>query len=218
MTDRRLAAVWLLSVAVLTGVVMAHAVHGTTAYFTDSHPGSIGGVNGTSTPNLSATVRIEPQTINLKGKGDGDVTAFIDGLPAPHTLSEIDLSSITLCYVGACIPSDGPAKFDGKAHVAATFTRSALAGLIGTDRGDLVLVVQGKLNGGGTFSGQATNQVTDGSDATTGTTGGVVPNALPAATPTPTPDVTATPTPTATETPALVATSTPAPTDTPSGP
>ena len=40
MTDRRLAAVWLLSVAMLTGVVVAHAVHGTTAYLTDSNPGS----------------------------------------------------------------------------------------------------------------------------------------------------------------------------------
>ena len=146
---------------------------------------------------LSATVRVEPQKINLKEKGDGELKAFIDKLPAPHALSEIDLSSITLCYAGACIPSDGAAKLDGKAHVAAEFDRAALAGLVGTARGDLTLVVQGKLIAGGTFSGKDTNRVTGGSDATSGTTVGVVPNALPAATPTPTPtpDVIATPTP-----------------------
>ena len=146
------------------------------------------------TSPVPATVRIVPQTINLTAKGD--VTAFVDGLTAPSALSDIDLSSVTLCYDGACIPSDAHATLDGKAHVTATFTRSALAGLIGTDRGDLVLVVQGKLNGGGTFSGQDTNRVTGGSDATSGTTGGVAPDAISAATPTPTPDVTATPTPT----------------------
>ena len=61
--------------------------------------------------------------------------------------------------------------------MAAKFTRSALAGLVGTDRGDLVLVVQGKLIAGGTFSGQDTNRVSGGSDAITGTTGGVAPDA-----------------------------------------
>ncbi len=197
MTDRRLAAVWLLSVAVLAGVVMAHTVQGTTAYFTDSQSGSITGTIAKPPLDLAATVRIEPQTINLAAKGQ--VTAFIDELPAPHALSEIDLSLITLCYGGACIPSHAPATLDGKGHVAAKFERAALAGLIGTDRGDLVLVLQGKLIAGGTFSGQDTNRVADGSDATSGTTGGGAPGALPAATPTPTPtptpDVIPTPTP-----------------------
>jgi hypothetical protein len=41
MSDRRLAAVWLISIAVLAGVMMARTVQGTTAYFTDSHAGSI---------------------------------------------------------------------------------------------------------------------------------------------------------------------------------
>ena len=73
-------------------------------------------------PPLAATVRIVPQTINPTA--NGDVTAFVDGLPAPHALSEIDLASLTLCYGGACIPSDGPARLDGNAHVAAKFTRA----------------------------------------------------------------------------------------------
>ena len=43
MTDRHLAAVWLLSIAMLGGVVVSHAVPRTTAYFTDSKAGSITG-------------------------------------------------------------------------------------------------------------------------------------------------------------------------------
>jgi hypothetical protein len=161
------------------------------------------------TSPVPATVRIVPQTINLTAKGD--VTAFVDDLIGPSVLSDIDLSSVTLCYDGACIPSDGQATLNGTAHVAAKFTRSALAGLVGTDRGDLVLVVEGKLISGGTISGQDTNRVTGGSDATTGTTGGVVPDAIAAATPTPTPAATSTETPTATPT----ATAAPVPTATP---
>jgi outer membrane biosynthesis protein TonB len=168
-------------------------------------------------PALSATVRIEPQTINLKGKGD--VTVFIDGLTAPHALSEIDLAAVTLCYSGTSIASNAKANLDGNGHVAATFDRSALAGLVGSDRGDLVLVVQGKLIAGGTFSGKDTNRVTGGSDATSETTMGGAPNALPAATPTPTLDVTAVPTPTpnvtSTETPTPAATPAPTPDVTP---
>jgi hypothetical protein len=181
-SDRRLAAVGLCAVAVLVAVMVSHAVGDTTAYYTDSHPGSIGGTLGTPTPtptsDLAATVRVVPQTINLGAHGD--LTAFIDGLPDPHLLSEIDLSSIQLCYQGACTPSDGTATLEGTAHVAAKFTRSALAGLVGTDQGDLVLTVQGSLADGSTFSGTASVTVIgDG-------------------TPTPTPGATATPTPTAT--------------------
>jgi hypothetical protein len=163
---RTKAAAFVASLAIIGGTVglFAHAVAGTGAYFTDSHAGSIRMTLATPTPTpmpaLSATVRVEPQTINLKGKGE--VTAFIDKLPAPHALSEVDLSSVTLCYAGACIPSVAPAKIDGKAHVAAKFDRAALAGLVGTARGDLTLVVQGRLVGGGTFSGSDVNRVTGG--------------------------------------------------------
>jgi signal peptidase I len=159
--------------------------------------------------NLAATVRIESQAINLKGKGNGEITGFVDSLPAPHALSEIDLASLQLCYAGACIPSDGPAKPDGKAHVAAKFDRAALAGIVGADPVGLTLVLKGALRAGGTFSGSDVDRVTGGSNATTGTTGGVVPDALPAATPTPTPTPTETPTATPT------ATAAPAPTPTP---
>jgi signal peptidase I len=162
-------------------------------------------------PNLAATVRIEPQTINVKGKANGEISGFVDSLPAPHALSEIDLASLQLCYKGACIPSEGPAALDGQAHVAATFDRAALAEIVGIDSGDLTLVVKGALFGGGTFSGSDVNRVTGRSDATTGTTEGGAPNSLPAATPTPTPAATPTDTPSATPT----ATAAPAPTPTP---
>ena len=160
------------------------------------------------TPHLAANVRVVPQTIYLKAKGD--LTAFIDGLPEPYLLSEIDHSSVELCYQGACIASDGEAKLDGAAHVAAKFTRSALAGLIGTDTGDLTLVVQGSLTDGSTFSGQHTNRVTDASSDTVGTMGDAAPTDTPS--PTPSPDATATDTPAPTDTP--TPTDTPAPTDT----
>jgi hypothetical protein len=183
-SDRRLAAVWLCAVAVLVAVMLSHVVGDTTAYYTDSHPGSIGGslATPTPTPGMAATVRIVPHTINLGA--NGDITAFIDGLPDPYLLSEIDLSSVQLCYQGACAPSDGAATLDGNAHVAANFTRPALAGLVGTDRGDLVLTVQGSLKDGSTFSGTAS--VT------------VIGDGTPDATPTATPGTTPTPTPTAT--------------------
>ena len=110
-------------------------------------------------PDLAATVRIEPQTINLKGKGNGEITGFVDSLPSPHALSEINLASLQLCYRGACIPSEGPAALDGQAHVAAKFDRAALAAIVGTDSGDLTLVIQGSLLAGGTFSGSDVNRV-----------------------------------------------------------
>ena len=161
------------------------------------------------TPHLAATVRIVPQTINLKATGD--LTAFIDSLPDPYLLSEIDLSSVKLCYQGACTPSDGPARLDGAAHVAATFTRSALAGVVGTDTGDLTLVVQGSLIDGSTFSGQHTNRVSDVSADTVGAIGDAAPTDTPS--PTPTPDATATDTPAPTDAP--TPTNTSAPTDGP---
>jgi signal peptidase I len=145
-------------------------------------------------PPLAAVVRIVPQTINPTA--NGDITAFIDALPDPHQLSEIDLPSIQLCYGGSCIPSDGPARLDGNAHVAAQFIRTALADLVGNDRGDLVLTVRGTLADGDRFSGTHTNRVID--------------DPAPTPTPTPTPE----PTPTPTDTPAD-ATPTPSPDATP---
>jgi len=167
------------------------------------------------TSPVSATVRIEPQTINLNG--NGDIHAFIDGLAAPSMLSDIVLSSVTLCYARECVPSDGPAKLDGKGHVAAKFARTALAGLVGTDRGDLALVVQGSLNGGGTFSGQHTNTIKSTGSDIVGIAGGpgptpaIQPAPTDSPTPTPAPTDSPTPTPAPTDTPAP----TPAPTDTP---
>jgi signal peptidase I len=173
----------------------------------------------TPTP-VAATVRIEPETISL---GDeGDISVFIDEFGGDHHLSEIDLTSVTLCYKDACIVSHGKAKLDGNGHVAAKFDRAALAGLVGPDQGDLTLVVQGTLTGGGTFSGQHTNRVTGGHDS-------LLPppppaaGLAPAATPTPTDTPAATPTPAAGLAPAAtptpldtpVPTPTPTPTDTP---
>jgi hypothetical protein len=210
--DRRLAAVCLCAVLALAGVQLAHTVGGTSAYFTDSQPGSITGSLATPVPHLSATVRIVPQKINLKGHGD--VTAFVDGLPDPHQLSDIDLSSVQLCYQGACIPSDGPAKLDGNGHVAARFDGTAVAVLVGSDHGDLTLVVQGTLTAGGTFSGQSTNRITDASDDALGAAEGAVPSAAPSATPTPDPGATPTPAPTSTDSPSPTPTAAPSPTAT----
>jgi hypothetical protein len=82
-----------------------------------------------------------------------------------------------------------------------------LAGLVGTANGDLVMVVQGSLIGGGTFSGQDSLSVTSPSDDGRGAAGAAAPDANP--TPVPAPDLATMPTPGPTSTDA------PSPTDTP---
>ncbi len=182
-----------LATAVLGALLLAVSVGVSSAYFSSRisiSQGFVAHIPTYPTP-IAATVRVVPQTINLGAKGD--VTAFIDELAAPHQLSEIQLSSITLCYLDACIASDGPAKLDGNGHVAATFARSAVARLVGTHRGDLILVVEGTLNGGGTLSGQHTNRVT-GVPGLTQVTGTVRPAPPVVRLPAPTTDPTAAPT------------------------
>ena len=167
------------------------------------------------TPHLAATVRIQPQAIDLKDKGD--VTAFVDGLPDPYSLEQVDLTSVELCFQGVCASSDGPATFEG-GQVAATFACSALAGVMGTDRGDLVLVVQGSLTDGSTFSGQDNNRVSSASDVVVAPLPPAVtpvptssPGVTKTATPTSSPHATDMPAPTPTSSPDATATPTPAP-------
>jgi hypothetical protein len=168
--------------------------------------------------NLAATIQIDPQTIDLTATGD-DITASISDLPAPDQLAEIDLSSVQLCYKGTCIPSDGQATLDGETQVAATFDPTALAGLVGTNSGDLTLVVQGSLSGGDTFSGQDAVTVSSTSSvaAPTGDQPGDLVTAAPTDSPTPDPTATAAPTPAATSTqpPVVIAPPTTTPTPTP---
>lgn len=219
MTRRRVAAVWVCAVAVVLATQLASLVRGTTAYFTDSHPGSIiGSLAKVEPAPVAATVRTQPQTINLPS--NGNVTTFVDALAKPHQLSEIDLASLQLCYRDRCIASHGPATLADRQHVAAMFDGTAFAKLVGADRGDLVLVVEGKLVGGGTFSGQHTNRVT-GASSTAGVAAGAAapaPVASPAVSPSPAATLAPSPTdsPTGTQSPAPSDTPSPSPTDAPS--
>ncbi len=161
-------------------------------------------------PPVDATVRVVPQTINLKA--NGRITAFVEALAGSHALGDIDLSSIELCYQGRCLASDGPARLDGSGHVAAPFDRADFSDLVGSDTGSIALVVQGKLADGDTFRGTHTNRVT-GSDDTTGDGLGDPPSATPTPSPTPTADVTPTPSPTLDATPTADVTPTPTPSE-----
>jgi signal peptidase I len=148
------------------------------------------------TPHLAAAVRIVPQTIEVTGTGD--VTASVERLPAPYTLAQIDLASVELCHQGVCASSHGSATLDPTGQVTASFAPTALAGLVGSDRGDLVLVVQGRLTDGSTFSGQQTNQVTGGSASTSAGTApvGAAPSPVAAPVASPSPGATMAPSPT----------------------
>ncbi len=168
---------------------------------------------------VAATVRVVPQTISLKAKGD--VLAFVDSLADPHTLAEIDLSSIQLCYGGQCMPSDGSGKLDGNGHVAVSFDRASFASLVGSDRCDLLFTVQGTLADGDTLRGTHTNRVTDpgSGDQSAGSGNCSVDGLGSSDTPGPTPTSNTAPTPTPSESPSPTpsldptATSGPDPTD-----
>jgi predicted ribosomally synthesized peptide with SipW-like signal peptide len=150
---------------------------------------------------ITATVRIKPETIDLRSRDD--VTVFIDSLPAPFRLDQVDLRSVELCYRGRCIASRGTAKLADKTTVVARFTRASVARLVGSARGQVVFVVQGKLTSGIAFAGRHANVVT-GSASGTGTTAvGTAPTATaPPATvasmsPTPSPGLSEPPSPSA---------------------
>jgi len=203
----------LALVVVTSGVsLFAYSVAGTGAYFTDSQTGSINGnlLIATPPPVLSATVRIEPQTIDLAA--GGTITAFIDALPVPHAVSEIDLGSVALCYKAACVASRGPAKVDGKAHLSAKFDQAGLTRLVGSSRGALTFIVRGRLIAGGKLAGSHINRVTGDAGGGHGTRNA---SPVPITPPTPSVEPSASGAPSASPSPTTTATPRPSPKSSP---
>ena len=67
-----------------------------------------------------------------QGKGNGGSPAFVDSLTgAARAVRDRPRLACSLCYKGACIPSDGPATLDGTGPRGREVHRSALAGSSG---------------------------------------------------------------------------------------
>jgi squalene-hopene/tetraprenyl-beta-curcumene cyclase len=111
-----------------------------------------------------ATVKIEPETLNLKSKGKW-VTAYIE-LPEGYNVSDINISSILL---NGTIPVDvnaptaiGDYDGDGVPDLMVKFNRTAVCQLIlskGVMVGNVTLTVSGKLANGIGFEGCDTIRV-----------------------------------------------------------
>lgn len=141
-------------------------------------------------PPVAATVEVAPQTINVDASGT--MTAIVDSLARPHALGDIDLRSVQLCLTSGCISSRGQAVRGSDGRVIAKFDRSAFAGLVGSHRGSVTLIVQGKLTSGDTFRGAHTNDIIGGEGQAS--VAGDAPVPAPAPVPTATPRSTPTPT------------------------
>lgn len=93
---------------------------------------------------IPATVRIEPQTLNLKS--NGIITAFLE-LPNPYNVQNVDVSTVR-CQGAAAVKG-----IIADDTLILKFERQELQGLVG---GQINIVVTGQLKDGSIFYGQST--------------------------------------------------------------
>lgn len=108
-------------------------------------------------PTISATVDIDPDTLNLKSKGKW-ITAYIE-LPGGYDVADINVSTITMNDI---VPAElrptaiGDYDNDTVPDLMVKFNRTAVSELIlseGISYGNVTLIITGFLNNGTLFAG-----------------------------------------------------------------
>jgi hypothetical protein len=106
---------------------------------------------------ISATVDLDPDTLNLKSKGKW-VTAYIE-LPEDYDVTDIDVDTVTL---EDAVPAEhrptelGDYDDDGFTDLMVKFNRQALIEYLDGTTGEVTLTVSGELGDGTPFEGNNT--------------------------------------------------------------
>jgi hypothetical protein len=112
---------------------------------------------------LAATVDIDPDTLNLKSKGN-DITVYIE-FPSGYSVNAIDVGSVRLKVNGVTIPAQssptavGDNDKDGVPDRMVKFDRQAVIAALGSTTGSVSMEVSGQLTDGRPFVGSDTVRV-----------------------------------------------------------
>jgi len=118
-----------------------------------------------TTTQISATLDIKPDTLNLKSQGgENSVTAYVE-LPTGFDVSQIDVSTVRLVAKGKTVNAQpkfaavGDYDSDGTHDVMLKFSRQELVDAAAGAAGDMVVTVTGTLKNGTPFVASDTIQV-----------------------------------------------------------
>ena len=150
-------------------LVILAGTRGTLAYFSDHGTSSANAFRAGYWADISATIDLKPETIDLKSAGQ-PVTCYIE-LPSGQRVQDIEVGSIQLENTVPAQPR--PTKigdYDGDAvpDLMVKFDRVAVNTLLEGRSGDVTLKVTGTLAGGGNFEGTDSMRVTHSPNAPTG--------------------------------------------------
>jgi hypothetical protein len=100
---------------------------------------------------VSATIDVNPGTLNLKSKGNW-ITAHIE-LPEGYNAADINVSTVML---NDTVLAEGDPEHDGVSGLIVKFNRTAVSALVlskGVKFGSVTLTITGKFNDGTAFGG-----------------------------------------------------------------
>jgi photosystem II stability/assembly factor-like uncharacterized protein len=127
--------------------------------------GTGGAVYKSFITSASATIDLNPKTLNLKSNSDKNAfTAYIE-LPVGYDVSQINISSVKLSvndtYVTAQVNPTSLGDYDGDniLDMMVKFDRKQVITALASQTGDITLTVIGKLNDNRAFSGSDTIKV-----------------------------------------------------------
>ncbi len=113
------------------------------------------------TPSISATIDIDPDTLNQKSKGKW-ITCYIE-LPSEYDVNNINIASIQISVINnnqitpiyaELHPTEiGDYDNDGIPDLMVKFNRQEVQKYINKDTGSLTITVEGKLDDGSSFAG-----------------------------------------------------------------
>jgi hypothetical protein len=122
-------------------------------------------VTVTATAPVSATIDINPNTLNVKSQSDKNaITTYIE-FPAGYDVGQIDVATIKMDVNGTMVAAQltptsiGDYDTDGVLDRMVKFDRQVLIKALAGSTGDVTLTVKGQLTNGGWFTGTDTIRV-----------------------------------------------------------